>query len=135
MNTTFFAIIGTSRNTYGGVRWNLSAMVTEADIIRFALGELEISGDGDLHSWAGIAELTDEVGDQTGIYEREFELGEELEMALRVLNDDGCTYAIWPDDVADNVVDFLDEAIKIGLGDEAQRLVEKYSSVTLPTRR
>lgn len=127
MQTTFFALIGSSRNAYGGVRWNLDAMVKKSDIIRYANAQLDRRGNS-LEEWAGINEFWTDDGDFIG-FEREWRDGEELETALKVLNDDGCTYSIWPDDVVDNVRDFLDEAEKIGLGDEAVRLVKKFSPV------
>lgn len=126
MSTTFFTIVGTSRNASGGIRWRLNAMRTEADIIGYANGELERKGES-LQERAGIAEFWDEDGNFIG-YSREWRDGEELETALDVLNDDGCTYSIWPDNVLDNVRDFVDEAEKLGLGVEALQMVDKFAA-------
>lgn len=125
---TYFAIIGTSRAAYGGVRWTLTPYNSEADIISFAWNECARTGES-LESIAGIGSKTINEGtdDEQIVNEREFNEGEEFQAALAKLNDDGRTYSIYNDADPDQVKDFIEEAERIGLGERARELVEKFS--------
>ncbi len=127
---TYFAIIGTSHNAFGGVRWTITAYNSVPDIIGFANNECARSGES-LESIAGI-EWVGVNPDEDGDYEtfepaRPFADGEEFQTALNKLNDDGRTYTIYDDSKPEEIKAFLEQADSIGLGEKAQELVEKFS--------
>lgn len=124
----YFAIIGTSRNAFGGVRYTLTPYNSEADIIGFAWNECARSGES-LESIAGIGFKTINEGtdDEEIMAEREFNEGEEFQAALTKLNDDGRTYSIFDDSNQAEVADFIAEADLIGEGERARELVEKFA--------
>lgn len=124
----YFAIIGTSRAAYGGVRYTLTPYNSEADIIGFAYAECARSGES-LESIAGIGSKTINEGtdDEQIVDEREFTEGEEFQAALTKLNDDGRTYSIFNDSDQEEVADFIAEADRIGEGARARELVEKFA--------
>ena len=129
-NSTYFAIIGTSRNTFGGVRWTVTAYNSESDIVGYANDECGRSGES-LKSLAGI-EWAGVNPDEDGDFEtfepaRPFADGEEFQTALIKLNDDGRTYTIFDDSRPEEVKEFLEQAEAIGLGEKAQELVEKFT--------
>jgi len=129
-NSTYFAIIGTSRNTFGGVRWTVTAYNSESDIVGYANDECGRSGESLKLlagiEWAGVN--PDEDGDfDTFESARPFADGEEFQTALTKLNDDGRTYTIFDDSKPEEVKEFLEQAEAIGLGEKAQELVEKFT--------
>lgn len=129
-NSTYFAIIGTSRNAFGGVRWTVTAYNSESDIIGYANDECGRSGES-LESLAGIEWVgvnPDEDGDfETFEPARPFAEGEKFQTALAKLNDDGRTYNIFNDSKPEEIKEFLEQANAIGLSEKAQELVEKFS--------
>lgn len=117
----FYAIIGTSRNTCGGVRWAVTANNTEAGVISLARAECNRVGEC-LEDIAGIKSVginPDEDGDfESFAWEREWGEGEEFAIAVEKLMDDGRTFRLFNDASA-----FVMEAEEIGLGDRARELV------------
>ncbi len=131
MLTTYFAIIGTSRNACGEVRWTLTARNSEANIINLAADECRYSGNM-LERLAGLAwiDINPPKAGKPEIFKpaHPFTPEEELQAALIKLNDDGRTYIIFDDSKPEEVEDFLDYADDIGLDKKAQMLVEKFPS-------
>lgn len=129
MEKHFFAITGTSRNSAGDVRWAATPFNSERDIIDYASEECNREGT-DLYALAGI----DNVGvnpDKDGNFEtfqpsREFNPGEEFEVAINKLNDDGRTFLVFDDSNHEDVKHFLEKANEVGLGDPAQKLVDDF---------
>lgn len=126
----YFAIIGTSRNACGGVRWVATAYNSESDIIGFASAECGLEGTS-LEEIAGI-EWVGVNPDEDGDFEsfepaRAFADGEEFQAAITKLNDDGRTYSIFNDSSTTEVADFIEDADRVGLGDRAKELVEKFA--------
>jgi len=119
-NSTYFAIIGTSRYACGNVRWAVTPYNSEADIIGFANAECARSGES-LESLAGI-EFVD-----TFEPARPFAEGEEFQTALTKLNDDGRTYNIFDNSKPEEIKEFLEQAAAVGLREKAQEIVEKFS--------
>jgi len=129
-NSTYFAIIGTSRDTCSDVRWAVTPYNSEADIIGFANAECARSGES-LESLAGIEWVgvnPDEDGD-SDIYEpaRPFAEGEEFQTALNKLNDNGRTYIIFDSSKPEEIKEFLEQAAAVGLREKAQEIVKKFS--------
>lgn len=124
----YFAIIGTSRNAFGGVRYTLTPYNSESDIIGFAYEECARSGES-LESIAGIGfkTINENTDDEDVVAEREFNDGEEFQAALTKLNDDGRTYMIFDDSNPAELADFIAEADRIGEGDCARELAEKFA--------
>ncbi len=118
--TYYYAIIGTSRNACGGVRWAATANNTETDIIGWARSECAKSGES-LEALAGIKSVginPDADGDFESFEpEREWAEGEEFAVAVEKLNDDGRTFRLFTDASA-----FVMEADEVGLGDKARAL-------------
>lgn len=122
----YYAIIGTSRNACGGVRWTLRAGVTEQDVLSWAYSECQREGSSlqDVAGigWVGVGfDVEDE--DEPSDYdpERDWLPGEEFETAIAKLNDDGRAFALF--DVAE---EFVEEACQLGLGEDAAELVERF---------
>lgn len=127
MEKTYFAIIGTSRNAFGGVRWTVTGFNSQKDIIGYALTECNRSGES-LEDLAGI-KMVGVNPDEDGDFEsfepsRAFADGEEFNVALEKLNDDGRTYNVFDDSDSAAVAEFIEQADTIGLGDEARELAE-----------
>ncbi len=124
----YFAIIGTSRNAFGGVRYTLTPYNSESDIIGFAHEECARSGES-LESIAGIGFKTINEGtdDEEIVAEREFAEGEEFQAALSKLNDDGRLYSVFDDSDPEQVLCFIEVADRIGEGERARELAEKFA--------
>lgn len=125
----YFALIGTSRNAAGGVRWTLTPYNSESDIIGFARDECARSGES-LEALAGIGFTIRNEGtdDKEITAERDFAEGEEFTAALEKLNDDGRTYSVFDASAPDDVAEFLAEAERVGEGERARELVDQFAS-------
>lgn len=124
--TTYFAIIGTSKNAYGNIRYSLTAYNSEADIIGYANDECSRKGTS-LDTLAGIQYVGIGAPDADGDYaeygnDREFLEGEEFTTALEKLSDDGRRYSIYPD-TEEGRTEFLADAEAIGYTERAQALL------------
>ena len=127
MEKTYFALIGTSRNACGRVRWAVTGFNSQKDIIGLASEECNRAGKS-LEDLAGI-EMVGVNPDEDGDFEsfeqsRAFADGEEFNVALEKLNDDGRTYSIFDDSDAAAVAEFIEQADAVGLGDRARALAE-----------
>lgn len=94
---TYFAIIGTSRNACGGVRYSLTAYNSESHIIEYAQDECARTG-----------ESLDE--------------SDEFNSAIEKLNDDGRRYSIY-ENTPEGIEEFLNDADAIGQLERAEELV------------
>lgn len=130
MTKHFFALIGTSSNACGGVKWAATGYNSTADIIGFAQAECNRQG-SNLESLVGI-EFVGVNPDNDGEFSeykpsRDFAEGEELRAALEKLNDDGRTFKIYDDSDPTAVLEFLEDAESVGLSERASELTGKFS--------
>jgi hypothetical protein len=138
MSTTYYALIGTSKDAADAVRWTVTARNSEMDIIGLAEEECRLSGE-DLEFFAGFELIGSSrhaggIGCEELAWSRDWMPGEKFKASLLKLNDDERTYKIFDDAKREQVEEFLAKAKAVGLLETALALVARFSQPFTPPK-